>query len=69
MISQLSPQERLEKSGRLFTSGMQLTEIAVRRRHPGLQGLELQLAVFRILYQSTLTDRFVNDIERRARGR
>ena len=64
----LSPQLRLEKSGRLFASGRQLSEIAVKRRDPRLQGLELRLAVFRLMYWSCLPGRFLDDIERRARG-
>lgn len=64
----LSPQQRLEKSERLFASGRQLAEIAVRRRDPRLEGLDLKLAVFRLMYQSGLTGQFLDEIERRARA-
>jgi hypothetical protein len=64
----LSPQQRLEKSGRLFASGRQLSEIAVRRRDPRLEGLELKLAVFRLMYRSGLPEQFLDDVERRARA-
>ncbi len=64
----LSPQLRLEKSGRLFTSGWQLSEIAVKRRDPRLEGLELKLAVFRLMYGSGLSGQFLNDVEQRARA-
>ena len=64
----LSPQQRLEKSDRLFASGRQLSEIAVRRRDPRLQGLDLKLAVFRLMYRSGLSEQFLDDIERRARA-
>jgi hypothetical protein len=64
----LSPQQRLEKSERLFASGRQLSEIAVRRRDPRLEGLELKLAVFRLMYQSGLPGQLLDEIERRARA-
>ena len=64
----LSPQQRLEKSGRLFASGWQLSEIAVKRREPLLEGLELKLAVFRLMYQSGLAGQFLDEVERRARA-
>ena len=64
----LSPQQRLEKSGRLFASGKQLSEIAVRRRDPRLEGLELKLAVCRLMYRSALSGQFLDDVERHARA-
>jgi hypothetical protein len=64
----LSPEQRLEKCGRLFASGRQLSEIAVRRRDPRLEGLELKLAVFRLMYRSGLSEQFLDDVERRARA-
>ncbi|MCX6141917.1 MAG: hypothetical protein NTZ35_01730 [Ignavibacteriales bacterium] len=68
IFSRLSPQQRLEKSDRLFASGRQLSEIAVRRRDPRLEGLDLKLAVFRLMYGSSLSDQFLDDIERRVRA-
>ena len=67
-FARLSPQQRLEKSDRLFASGRQLSEIAVRRLTPHLEGLDLKLAVFRLMYRSSLSDQFLDDIERRVRG-
>jgi hypothetical protein len=68
MIAVLSPEQRLEKSGGLFASGRQLAEIAVRRRAPHLEGLDLKLAVFRLMYQSVLSGEFLDEIEQRARA-
>ena len=68
IFARLSPEQRLEKSGRLFASGKQLSEIAVRRHDPRLEGLDLKLAVFRLMYRSGLSDQFLDDIERRVRG-
>ena len=64
----LSAQQRLEKSGRLFASGKQLSEIAVRRRDPRLEGLDLKLAVCRLMYLSGLSEQFLDEVERRARA-
>ncbi len=64
----LSPEQRLEKCGRLFASGRQLSEIAVRRRDPRLEGLDLKLAVFRLMYRSDLSKQFLDDVERRVRA-
>ena len=64
----LSPEQRLEKAGRLFASGRQLSEIAVRRRNPRLEGLDLKLAVFCLMYRSGLSKQFLDDVERRARA-
>ncbi len=64
----LSPQERLEKAARLFASAWQLSEIAVKRREPHLEGRELQLAVFRLMYRSGLSGQFLDEIDRRARA-
>lgn len=68
LIAGLTPEQRLEKSGRLYMSGRQLSEIAVKRREPQLEGLELQLAVFRLMYRSELSEQFLDDMERRARA-
>jgi len=68
LIAGLSPGQRLEKSGRLFASGLQLSVIAVRRRNPRLEGLDLKLAVFRLMYRSGLSAQFMDEIERQARA-
>lgn len=68
IIAGLNPQGRLEKSGRLYMSGRQLSEIAVKRREPHLEGFELQLAVFRLMYRSVLSGKFLDDIEARVRA-
>ena len=68
LFAGLSPQQRLEKSGALFDSGRQLAEIAVRRRALQLEGLDLKLAVFRLLYQSALSEKMLNDIEQSVRA-
>jgi hypothetical protein len=68
LFAGLSPQQRLEKSGRLYASGLQLSEIAVRRRDPHLEGLDLKLAVFRLMYRSELSAQFLDEIERQARA-
>jgi hypothetical protein len=68
IIAGLSPQQRLEKFERLYVSGRQLAEIAVRRRDPRLERLDLKLAVFRLMYQSGLSGEFLDEIERRARA-
>ena len=68
IIAGLSPGQRLEKSGRLFASGRPLSAIALRRREPRLEGLELKSAVFRLMYRSCLSMEFLDDIERRARA-
>ncbi|MCX6141756.1 MAG: hypothetical protein NTZ35_00910 [Ignavibacteriales bacterium] len=64
----LSPEQRLEKCGRLFASGRRLSEIAVRRRNPRPEGLDLKLAVFRLMCRSGLSEQFLDDLERRARS-
>ena len=68
IIAGLSPGQRLEKSGRLFASGRQLAEIAVRRRDPHLEGLDLKLAVFRLMYRSVLSGKLLDEFERHARA-
>lgn len=68
IIAGLSPQQRLEKSEGLFASGRQLAEIAVRRRDPHLEGLDLKLAAFRLMYGSVLSGKFLDDIEQKARS-
>ncbi|MDP2883656.1 MAG: hypothetical protein Q8P51_01360 [Ignavibacteria bacterium] len=67
IIAGLSPQRRLEKSEGLFASGRQLAEIAVRGLDPRLEGLDLKLAVCRLMYRSVLSGKFLDDIEQHAR--
>ena len=62
----LLPQQRLEKSGRLFASARHLSEIAVMRRDPRLAGLDLKSEVFRLMYRSGLSEQFLVEVERRA---
>ena len=64
----LSPQQRLEKSGGLFASGRQFAEIAVRRRDPHLEGLDLKLAAFRLMYRSVLSGKLLDGFEQHARA-
>lgn len=64
MFQKLSPEQRMKNGIELMQAGWKFAEIAVRRRNPNLSGKELQVAVFRWIYQSSCTNEFLDFVSK-----
>lgn len=59
-VRNMSPQQRLRKSCALSGQVRKMAIEAIRRRHPGLDGRELQLRLIELVYGKQLADEVAN---------
>ena len=69
LFHSLSIQQKFEHSASLTAAGKYYAERAILRRQPELKGIELQIAVFRWLYQDELSKEFFDGFEKEFRDR
>lgn len=67
MYANLSFEERFRKCASLFSSGKRIVYAATKANNPHLNGIELDLAVFRLLYKNELSEKFIADFEQHLR--
>lgn len=66
--SRMTAREKLERCAALFESGRIFAERLVKERNPSLHGVDLEMAVFRFLYRSSLPPEVLDDAERHLRN-
>lgn len=54
LIGAMSPEERLQKTGRLYASGKYFAELVVKKQQPDLDGIALQIEIFKWMHRSEL---------------
>jgi hypothetical protein len=63
LIAAMSPEERLEKTGRLYASGKYFAALAVKKQKPDLDGVELQVEIFKWMHRSEFSNTELRRIE------
>jgi hypothetical protein len=63
LISAMSPDERIQKTGRLFASGKYLAALAVKKLQPDIEGMRLEIEIFKWIHQSKMGERELAKIE------
>jgi hypothetical protein len=66
--AKLTPLQMMEQCAALHQAGRILAERLAKERNPSLTGVDLEMAVFRLLYQRSLSPELLDDIERHLRG-
>ncbi len=61
--AKLTPLQMLEQCAAMHQAGRILAERLVKERNPSLTGVDLEMAVFRFLYQRSLSTEMLDDIE------
>ena len=69
LFRSLTPEQRLHRAASMFEAGKYFAELAVQARQPGVEGLDLKIAVFRWMYQFDLSDGVLDDVEKWVRAR
>ena len=64
----LSYEERLRKCASLFSSAKRIVYAATKTASPHLSGVNLDLAVFRVLYKKELSEKFIAGFEQHLRS-
>jgi hypothetical protein len=63
LIAAMSPEERLEKTARLYASGKYFARLAVKKMYPNLEGYALAIEIFKWIHRSELDKLDVAGIE------
>ena len=64
MYDSLSPEQKLMKVSSLFSTAKKAAQSAILREYPTISEKELNLKVFRWLYQSKLSEEFIQGFEK-----
>lgn len=64
----MTPLQMMEQCAALHQAGRILAERLVKERNPSLTGVDLEMAVFRLLYERSLSPELLDDIERHLRA-
>lgn len=60
----MSPEGRLHKTGRLYASGKYFAKLAVKKRHPDLEGTALEIEIFKWMHRNELNELDMDKIEK-----
>ncbi|KAB2878986.1 hypothetical protein F9K33_10985 [bacterium] len=63
LISAMSPEERLHKTGRLYASGKYFAKLVVKKQQPDLDGIALEIEIFKWMHRSELKELDMAEIE------
>lgn len=63
LISAMSPEEKLRKTGRLYESGKYFAALIVKKQQPALEGVVLQVEIFKWMHRSKMGEKELEQIE------